>query len=145
MVLDGTADEAALTAHCAAYLEPQKVPKRIVPVAAIPRGDAGKPQIARLRTLLAEAGDRSAHKVNGADDIAETVLEAAARSFRVSRETLSLDSSTETVERWDSFAHVGLIVAVETALNLRLPTREVIAVKTLKGLAEAAARQRDRA
>ncbi len=83
--------------------------------------------------------------MNGADDIAETVLEAAARSFRVSRETLSLDSSTETVERWDSFAHVGLIVAVETALNLRLPTREVIAVKTLKGLAEAATRQRDRA
>ncbi len=83
--------------------------------------------------------------MNGADDIAETVLEAAARSFRVSRETLSLESSTENVERWDSFAHVGLIVAVETALNLRLPTREVIAMKTLKGLAEAAARQRDRA
>jgi len=144
VVLDGAADEAALTAHCAAYLEPQKVPKRIAPVAEIPRGDAGKPQLARLRDLLAEPDNQPLPSANGTNDIAETVLVAAARSFRVPRETLSLDSSTETVERWDSFAHVGLIVAVESALNLRLPTREVIAVKTLKGLAEAAARQRER-
>ena len=144
VVLDGEADEAALTAHCATYLEPQKVPKRIAPVAEIPRGDAGKPQLARLRELLAEPGSHPLPTANGANDIAETVLDAAARSFRVPRETLSLESSTETVERWDSFAHVGLIVAVESALDMRLPTREVIAVKTLKGLAEAAARQRER-
>ena len=55
VVLDGTADELDLTQHCRANLEPMKVPKRIVTVTEIPRGDAGKPKLEALRALLAPA------------------------------------------------------------------------------------------
>ena len=118
------------------------MPKRIVPVTQIPRGDAGKPRVSSVRAMLAQVLD--APNDRGSHNIETAVLGAAARTFRLPVEALSLDSTPETVERWDSFAHVSLIAAVETSLDIRLPTRDVIAVNSLGALAIVAARQKDR-
>jgi o-succinylbenzoate---CoA ligase len=54
VVLGGPASERELIAHCRERLAPYKVPKRVRPVAALPRNRAGKLLRARLRA----SGDR---------------------------------------------------------------------------------------
>ena len=161
VMLDGEADEAALSEHCRARLEAMKVPKRIVVVDAIPRGDAGKPQLEALRTLLAadaatsapsnSAPSNSAQPTSGPSnsaqptsgqngEVAEAVLEIAGRTFRMPVESLSPDAGPEDVPGWDSFAHINLVLQVEQSLGLRISTAEVVSIRRLADLIAAAER-----
>jgi acyl-coenzyme A synthetase/AMP-(fatty) acid ligase len=54
VVLGGPASERELIAHCRERLAPYKAPKRVRPVAALPRNRAGK----LLRGRLRASGDR---------------------------------------------------------------------------------------
>jgi long-chain acyl-CoA synthetase len=142
VVLDVPADEAELTGHCASALEPRKVPKRIVAAASIPRGDAGKPNIAAVRAMLREVLESASTPTAITDgEVWNTIVHAAAQTFRMPFEHLSPASTPVTVERWDSFAHITLISSVEAQMGVRLPTREVIAVDSLGALAAVVERQ----
>ncbi|WP_282608486.1 AMP-binding protein [Pelagibius sp. Alg239-R121] len=136
VVLDGAFDEAALSEHCRARLEPMKVPKRIVAVEAIPRGDAGKPQLEALRVLLV-AGTPVASLQSS---LTEAVLEIASRTFRIPVDSLSPDSGPEDVSGWDSFAHINLVLQVEQSFGLRIPTAEVVSIARLADLIAAVER-----
>jgi long-chain acyl-CoA synthetase len=141
VVLDKGADEVELTDHCSRLLEPRKVPKRIVALPSIPRGDAGKPRLDLLRALLEES------TLNGCastarSDVAGVVIDVASRTFRVPAADLSLDSSQKTVARWDSFAHISLILNVERELKVRIAAAEVLQIDSLRKLVDAVGRAR---
>ena len=135
VVLDTAADEFELTNHCTRLLEPRKVPKHICIVPSIPRGDAGKAQLAPLRDLLTS---RIQSKAAGPRDIdlAGAIIEIASRTFRTPAAQLSLDSSPETVARWDSFAHINLVLNVERQLNARIATADAIKIDSLRKLVD---------
>jgi acyl-CoA synthetase (AMP-forming)/AMP-acid ligase II/acyl carrier protein len=125
--------ENDLTAHARQYLEPRKVPKRIITLDAIPRGDAGKPNLASLRARFDEATaghapDRSSSAT------ADAVLASAADVFRVSLGQLSLRTGQGDVPGWDSFSQILLVLAVEQSLAVRIPAARVAAVRTLGDL-----------
>jgi len=135
VVLDTAADEFELTEYCSRFLEPAMVPKRVFVVPSIPRGDAGKPQLEQLRALLAESIWRE-----GADpassDLAGVILNIASQTFRIPVAVLSLDSSPQTVARWDSFAHIALILNVEKHLQKRIATADALRIDSLRKLLE---------
>ena len=142
VVLDSAADENELTAHCLSHLESKKVPRRIIALPSIPRGDAGKTQINALRELLASRhGHAAAAGDGGRTDIEAAVIDAAAATFRMPRAELSLDSTPETVAMWDSFAHIALMHNVEARLGIQLPTAEVVTIDSLRKLVDAVRRQ----
>lgn len=122
--------ENALTDHARIHLEPRKVPKRIIIMAAIPRGDAGKPQLAALRERLAQA---MASQIAGrsTDATQEAVLSAAADVFRVAPDLLSLRTAQGDVPGWDSFSQISLVRAVEQALGIRILASRVAVIRTL--------------
>ena len=136
VVLDHTADEPELTAHCSRLLEPQKVPKRIFVLASIPRGDAGKPQVEQLRKILS-AGLSEKYSADDGSTLASAVLQIASRTFRMPVGALSLDSSPHTVPRWDSFAHINLIVNSESHFGIRIPNAVAVKIDNLGKLAAA--------
>ena len=134
VVLELPASEAELTEHCRQHLEQLKVPKRILVVEKIPRGGAGKPNTRELRDFLtpllgsAEAtpGDHNDIHVSAA-----AVHEMAAAVFRVPAEELNADSSPETVDGWDSFNQLGLMMEAETRFGVRIPASQVASIRTL--------------
>jgi acyl carrier protein len=137
VVLDTAADESELTEHCIRLLEPRKVPKRIFSVSSIPRGDAGKPQIARLRALLAEKMHEQRDSSGSVgSDLPNAILQLASQAFRVPPSDLSLDSSPQTVARWDSFGHINLILRVETVLKKRIATADALGISSLRQLVD---------
>lgn len=137
VVLSGNATEAALTEHCRAGLERLKVPKRIIAVPSIPRGDSGKPNLNALRKMLSgilESGEKP--HVQDMPFPQQQVLELAALVFRCDPASLSLASSPQTVEGWDSFTHINLILQVEEEFSIRVPSKHIPAIKTLSDLCE---------
>lgn len=136
VVLSEPVDEASLTAHCRDRLEPLKVPKHIVVVDAIPRGDVGKAQLDPLRALVTERLARDEGEADKEDRLA-SVIALAARVFRLPPGTLTADSAPETVSAWDSFTHMSLVMEAERAFACRLDTAAVARIRSLGDLARA--------
>jgi long-chain acyl-CoA synthetase len=132
--------EAELIAHCRAHLEPLKIPRRLVQLEAIPRGDAGKPLINELRQAMA---GKITTRPQGAAERSrirdEEVLALAAATFNVSADQLTMDAGPLQITGWDSFGHLALITSCEQHFNVKLSTRAVLEIATLRQLTEALA------
>lgn len=139
VVLDASADEAELTGHCSRHLEPRKVPKRILIVPSIPHGDAGKPQLDQLRQILA-IDILTESNSPAASQLSDLIIDIASRTFRMPVAELSLDSAPSTVARWDSFAHINLILNVERQLQKQIATADILRIDTLRKLVEVVGR-----
>ena len=139
VVLNGQVDESELVAHCQTTLEPLKIPKRIVMLDAIPRGDIGKPQIGALRNILVPLIS-SEQSPESNDGRLMDVIEVAARVFRVSPDSLSADSTPDTTPSWDSYTHLTLIMETERHFSCRLGTATIASIRSLKELAMAVAK-----
>lgn len=127
-----------LRAHAQTRLEALKIPKHFVQLNEIPRGDAGKPRLDAVRSLLTERiASQSSESTSPEAGINEKLLELAAGVFYVSAEDLSLSSSPETVEGWDSFTHISLILALEEGFGIRIPPHRAAALRSLGDAAQA--------
>lgn len=128
----GTAavDESALAAHARAFLEAQKVPKRIVIVSAIARGPSGKPVLADVRRLLTASVVGDPRPTNQ-QDLTAAVTALAADVFRVSAEALAPASGRGSVAGWDSFSQLNFVFAVEHHFGLSIPAARVATIETI--------------
>lgn len=122
VVLKGSSSESELMQHCRSELEALKVPKRILIIESIPRGDAGKPRLVAVKTILSEVM-RSPQETSNPKlkDIGQRVIAMAAMIFGVEEASLSRASSPNSVEGWDSFRHVNLILQCEQLFDIRIP------------------------
>ena len=137
VVLGRTADEAELMHHCRSELEALKVPKRILLVPAIPRGDAGKPNLQSVKELLNGMLRPSPASLQAApDDVERQLLNLAGMVFGVDPQCLSPASSPDTVEGWDSFRHVSLVLQAEALFGIRVPGELLGKIGTLGELIE---------
>lgn len=122
VVLKGDADEAALIQHCRRELEALKVPKRVIIVASIPRGDAGKPSLTSVKEMLSKAvRPPDVAPAIATDEIDSSVIRLAALVFGVPTESLSPLSGPDNVEGWDSFRHVNFLLQAEDVFSVRIP------------------------
>lgn len=136
VALGGEAGENDLLAHCRGELEALKVPKRIIALPAIPRGDAGKPRIGELRRILERSLGESHETDSGAKGAVspEDIFRLAAEIFHVPVEDLSGESSPKTVKGWDSFNQLNLMIEAESRFGVRIPAARVASIRTLGDL-----------
>jgi acyl-CoA synthetase (AMP-forming)/AMP-acid ligase II/acyl carrier protein len=138
VVINQDVDPEQLLEHARRYLEPLKVPKQIVPVSSIPRGAAGKPDLALVKALLqAEAERPEAEPVSSGIVSVSEVINLAARVFNVDASSLSPETSPGTLQPWDSFNHLTLMLEAEKAFGLTIPTAKIAGIRSLAELYEA--------
>ncbi len=126
VVCHAPVSEEDLTAHARACLEGQKVPKRLVSLAAIPRGDSGKPRLAELREVLRAAiGMKTAPAPDTADDLDTAVIALAAEIFRVDPAQIDAASRPGSVPGWDSFSQLNFLMAAEDRFGVTIPASQV--------------------
>lgn len=130
VVLDGDVSEAELTEHARRILEPLKVPKRILPVDRIPRGESGKAQLGPLRQELASRMQQPGAAPDAGDTF-ERLRNVAAQVFRVDPQILDAESTPSDTAGWDSFSQVNLIFAIEDHFGIQLPVSAVAGVRRL--------------
>jgi acyl carrier protein len=64
------------------------------------------------------------------------VIDIMAGLFGLSPETLTLDSSMETVGQWDSLQHINVIVDVEQRFGIVLSPEEVVQLHSVRSIVE---------
>lgn len=133
VVLFAAVDEVTLTSHARVRLETLKVPKRIIVLHEIPRGDAGKPRLDELRAALAAAikGEAATIAPIPIEDSFATISALAAEVFRVDPASLKPTSNPETVPGWDSFSQIMLIISTEERFGIRIPAARVASIRNL--------------
>lgn len=138
VVCHSPVSEEALTAHARACLEGQKVPKRIVVLDAIPRGDSGKARLTALREQLLEViGMKPAAGQSAAnEDLESAVIAVAAEIFRVDPAMISLASRPGAVAGWDSFSQLNFLMAAEDRFGVTIPASlvaQIVSVADMVG------------
>jgi acyl carrier protein len=76
------------------------------------------------------------------DQIEQRVLDIVARTFRVPRRAVSLESTPDTIATWDSLQQVHLILALEEEFGLQF---EVDQIAVMRGVRPIVAMVRERA
>jgi acyl carrier protein len=59
------------------------------------------------------------------DQIAQRVVDIVARTFRVPRSTVTLESSPDTIPTWDSLQQVHLILALEEEFGVQFEVDQI--------------------
>jgi acyl carrier protein len=64
----------------------------------------------------------------------EKLAEIASEVLNIEREQLDFNAQRETMESWDSFAHLALLSSVEEEMGVNIPFEEVAEINTLEEL-----------
>jgi len=64
----------------------------------------------------------------------EKLYTVISRILGVSVKTLNEESSQDTVEYWDSFKHMNLILAIEEEFKLTFSDPEIMSIKKIKDI-----------
>ena len=59
------------------------------------------------------------------ENLEQRIFKVMSLVFEVSLETLNEDSSSDSIDTWDSLKHLNLILALEEEFNLEIPDEEV--------------------
>jgi acyl carrier protein len=78
-----------------------------------------------------------------ANQLAERVVEIAARVFELHEQRLSMSDSPQTIARWDSLNHLKLITAIETEFGIRLRMQTVLKINDVAALVAAVQSQKE--
>lgn len=130
-------DLAAVRGFLAGRIAAHKVPRRVIPVAEIPKTTAGKPQRLRFaQEHAAELVDTASHRPVAAASGGTTQERLAG----LSQEILGLDAPPRPADQFfelggTSLAVMELVVAIEAELGVDLPVLDVLAVPSLTELA----------
>lgn len=134
-----------LAAHARENLEARKVPRKIMPVAEIPRGISGKPDLKAVVALFSPgtAQEQAASSEAPAKELEEAVVTLAADVFRVRRDTLGMASGPDTVDGWDSFSQLSLVLEAEARFGIRIPASRIARIEKLGDIRDAVREQLD--
>lgn len=129
---DASCNENALMLHARDVLEPLKLPKRIVMVQSIPRGDAGKPNLSEVQELVQKNLNQIQVSTQNGASLELVLLQVAAKCFRHPVEKLSLQTGPRDIAGWDSFQHIAFLGALEDQFSIRIPASLASGIRDLR-------------
>ena len=62
------------------------------------------------------------------------IVKIISKHTRVKEELIDLNSSTETIDRWDSLAHINIIVDIEKKFNIKIKTTKVSELNSVNSI-----------
>ncbi|MYZ53161.1 AMP-binding protein [Malikia spinosa] len=127
VTVPGTSVESLL-AHCAAQMEPRKVPSQLKSVVSLPRGRSGKVALEQARDLLL-ANEAVATLEQ---DVPARLCAIAASCFRMAAENVTLHMTPNDISGWDSLAHMELVAGIEEEFSITLTPREIMTLDCLE-------------
>lgn len=122
-------DESLLRAALARDLAGPAMPKAILQHRHLPRLASGKVD----RSALAQAPQTDGVTLGtAADDLDRQLLVIARTAFNLRTDhPLSLDMGPDRIAEWDSFGHLNLALAIESAFGFRMHFDELASARTL--------------
>lgn len=64
----------------------------------------------------------------------DRIIDIVARTFKVPRRSVTLESSPDTIPSWDSLQHVHLILALEEEFGVQFEVDEIVMMHSVGGI-----------
>lgn len=74
--------------------------------------------------------------MNKVEFVEQKLLGLLSDTLGVPIEALSIDSSSQTIENWDSLKHMSVIFAVEDKFNITIPDEKLSETTSVRSLLE---------
>jgi len=129
-----TLDSNTLISHCRDWLEPKKIPRHLYFIDQLPKGDAGKVNLPKLKEMLICLSSEDKSTSILIDE--EMLIKMAAEIFQVDSSLLSINSKVGETPGWDSLGHLSLIVKIESVTGKTFTPQQIMAIKSLVNLLE---------
>jgi acyl carrier protein len=62
------------------------------------------------------------------------LIDVMSKVFSVPKESLSGDSSMESIENWDSLTHLELVTSIEDAFNVKIDVSDIINMTSISSI-----------
>tara|TARA_B100001057_G_scaffold491606_1_gene582227 strand:+ start:764 stop:1006 length:243 start_codon:yes stop_codon:yes gene_type:complete len=69
------------------------------------------------------------------------IIKIIAKHTRTKKELINLETSAETIERWDSLTHIKIIVDIEKDFNLKINTSMIGELNSVKSIIQFLSKQ----
>lgn len=119
-----------LQAFLTEQLEINKMPADILFYKEFPKGLAGKVQLKELEKTFGK--DQAPDQVQ--QDVQQEIFRLASSSFKVDASGLTMSDNSQTVNGWDSMAHLHLITQLEERFNTRFGAAEIMVMNNFKSI-----------
>ena len=129
VTVNGTVSSQDLLQFASQHLTDYKAPREIHILPELPRGRSGKVLLSTLVEQVRTSAGRST--TISAGDLEKKILSLASESFRVPVADLSVTTTPQTCNRWDSVAHMDFVVNLESNFRLELLPREVTRITSI--------------
>jgi long-chain acyl-CoA synthetase len=124
--------EVDLIELCRESLEHHKVPRQIVFVDSLPKGDAGKVQLPQLKQTI-----RDRNEISKSGELTqESFFKLVAEVFQLDGKMLSLSDRSDQLPGWDSLGHLSLILSLEKATGIDFSPQEIMSINSLNDIWE---------
>lgn len=125
-------DKIELIEFLRPLLKQNQIPKSYYFFDDLPKGLSGKIQIQKVKEMIAE----HSKEVQGVThDFENQIKAAAADAFGINISNISMDDNSNSLEGWDSMAHLVFITNLEEQFNVRFSTAEMMTMNSLKSTA----------
>ena len=128
--------EVDLISWCRTRLSEYKIPRYLFFVDKLTKGPSGKIIILDAHKQLEERILSLEESNTNDKNIDSQVLKISANVFRIEKTELSLSSSPENTDGWDSLAHMNLVIELERTFGISLTTRDIMHIDTLERAVE---------
>ena len=125
---DSKLDKLDLLTFLRPLLKQNQIPKDIFFFDSLPKGTSGKIQINAVEELIASSSKKNTLK----DDSGyPQIIKAATEAFGISADKISLEDTAQSIDGWDSMAHLLFITSLEKHFNLRFSTSEMMTMTSI--------------
>jgi acyl carrier protein len=70
-------------------------------------------------------------------DVQEKVMQVVVNIFQVSPDKISIKTTSDDVEKWDSLNHINMILALEQEFGIRYDQEQVVSMLSVGEIIEA--------
>lgn len=112
----------------------EKLPREIHFVAEFPRGPAGKVITEQLRDIVTRQSAERTAVPPESNDVQSRLFSVAASVLKCNADEISAEASPDSIEAWNSLAHVELLLATEREFSVKFSPRDMMTVSSIGDL-----------
>ncbi|MDF1698766.1 MAG: AMP-binding protein [Saprospiraceae bacterium] len=111
-------------------LKSNQIPKDIFFFNALPKGKSGKIQTNQIEKQIENLKNDTQKTFSTGHQ--ESIKTAASEAFGIAIDMLSMDDTAQSIDGWDSMAHLMFITILEKRFNIRFATSEMMNMTSLR-------------
>ena len=127
-----TVSSIELISWCRERLSEYKVPRFLFFVNELEKGPSGKILIPKAREELDQRMNLLSKNKTLDESTESKILTIASSVFRIQLDELTVLSSPENTEGWDSLAHMNFVLELERTFQIDLTTRDIMNINSIE-------------